>query len=258
MVLWPATAAEHPADPEAKLPGQPPPHKGNAKAKPGPGKAVPEAIRNDGEAARLSMITLASPDFEGSTNYMYRDSRGFVTVGVGKMLTNAAAAAQLPFVGKSDRPATGEEITTAFATVHAMRAGPPAPLFKGKSDVTLPQSAIDDLLALEVHKAVQIGRRVLPDFDHYPVAAQQALIDMAYNLGEGREADPAASRKASGLRQYHTLLTSARKEDWKAAARECYRHGPNQKRNDWTRDKFLEASGSAPPVPSPLRSKRIQ
>jgi GH24 family phage-related lysozyme (muramidase) len=40
--------------------------------------------------------------FEGSVPYMYLDTTGNVTVGVGKMLPNAAAAQKLGFIRRPD------------------------------------------------------------------------------------------------------------------------------------------------------------
>ena len=56
-------------------------------------------------------------------------------------------------------------------------------------------------------------RNNIPNFDTYPDTAQDALFDMAYNLGIG------------GLLRYHNLLAACRAGDWDRAATESVRHG---------------------------------
>src|SRR5215467_10964918 len=44
--------------------------------------------------------------FEGTVPWMYLDTRGFVTVGVGELLANAAKAETLAFVNPDGQPST--------------------------------------------------------------------------------------------------------------------------------------------------------
>ncbi len=65
-------------------------------------------------------------EFEGNYSYMYLDTTGNVTVGVGEMLPNAAAAQKFAFVRRADAtakppvlpgPATADEIKADFDNV---------------------------------------------------------------------------------------------------------------------------------------------
>ena len=55
---------------------------------------------------------------------MYLDTVGAVTVGVGRMLPDAGAAAKLAFVRNADQAAaTAQEIKDEFAVVHGQEKG---------------------------------------------------------------------------------------------------------------------------------------
>src|ERR1019366_4727592 len=83
--------------------------------------------------------------FEGSIPWMYLDTRGDVTVGVGLMVPNAAAAGKLPFMVAS-RSATSTEIATEFARVEAMPMGRTALFYRHADGLTLEKQDIDSLL----------------------------------------------------------------------------------------------------------------
>ena len=57
--------------------------------------------------------------FEGCVSWMYRDTVGRVTVGVGLMLPDAATACALPFQTAVGAAATSEQIAAEFARVEA-------------------------------------------------------------------------------------------------------------------------------------------
>lgn len=53
--------------------------------------------------------------YEGRVEHMYLDTRGYITVGVGSMLSDVTAATKLPFVHNStNEPATYEQIKEEF------------------------------------------------------------------------------------------------------------------------------------------------
>lgn len=57
--------------------------------------------------------------YEGCISHMYRDTKGYVTVGVGHMIPNVAAAQKLNFVTGTDKKASAEEIKTDYDAVKA-------------------------------------------------------------------------------------------------------------------------------------------
>jgi GH24 family phage-related lysozyme (muramidase) len=74
--------------------------------------------------------------------------------------------------------------------------------------------------------------KVLPNWHSYPGPAQEALFDMAFNLGLG------------GLLKFPTLLKAVNEGDWATAAAQCHRRGIQNARNQATAALFLQA-GSA-------------
>ena len=170
-------------------------------------------------------------EFEGSVPWMYLDTVGKVTVGVGLMLPNAMAAEGLGFLlnGKS---ATPGEIAAEFARVTAMPKGRSAAFYRKPAGLELPEPVIESklketLLGFESHL-----RARLPEYDGLPDRAKLALLDMAYNLGP-----------AKLFSEYTNLLGAIEKGDWAGAAEHCSRRGPAPTRNSWTRDQFLESVG---------------
>ncbi len=168
-------------------------------------------------------------EFEGSIPWMYLDTVGKVTVGVGLMLPDAEAALHLPF--KIDgRAATDEEIAADFARVDHMPMGRPALSYRRKENgLELEKMAIDTLL-----RSVLVGfegelRKRIKGYDALPYSVKMALLDMAYNLGP-----------LGLLHGFPKLLQAVEHGDWTQAATACVRRGPGAARNEWTRQMFLE------------------
>lgn len=169
--------------------------------------------------------------FEGRIAHMYLDTKGLVTVGVGKMLRNEAAAMKLPFLRRADGGrATPSEIVTDFRAVLAQPKGRLAGSYRAFTRLELGNQAIDDLLRVTVDGFEADLRARLPGYDAAPAPAKAALLDMAYNLG------------TDGLLLFAKLKAAVARGDWPRAAAESHRNGPSQERNDWTRGQFLAAA----------------
>ena len=166
--------------------------------------------------------------FEGSIPWMYLDTRGNVTVGVGLMVPDAAAAQKLPFMIGS-RAATEAEIAAEFARVHRSPMGRPALFYHRDNGLVLEKAEIDSLL-----RTVLVGfegevRARLPGYDSFPDGVKLALLEMAYNLGP-----------VGLLRGYPRLITAVEAGNWAQAASASFRHGPGAARNQWTQKMFLQ------------------
>ncbi len=166
--------------------------------------------------------------FEGVIPWMYLDTVGKVTVGVGLMLPNVEAALRLPF-SVGGRAATEAEIAAEFARVDALPMGRAALFYRGKAGPELVRAEIDELL-----RKVLLGfegelRAAVASYDGLPDAVKLALLDMIYNLGP-----------AGLLKGYPRLMKSVAAGKWAEAAGECLRHGPGAARNEWTREMFLQ------------------
>jgi GH24 family phage-related lysozyme (muramidase) len=170
--------------------------------------------------------------FEGSIPWMYRDTAGHVTVGVGLMLPDASAAAHLPFA-VDGRRATADEIAAEFARVDALPMGRPALFYRapdgGQGKPELPQTEIDSLLQSVLSGFEGELKSALPAYDGFPDSVKMALLDMAYNLGP-----------AGLLHGYPRLIKAVETGNWAQAAANCGRVGPGAARNNWTRQMFLQ------------------
>jgi GH24 family phage-related lysozyme (muramidase) len=168
--------------------------------------------------------------FEGSVPWMYRDTGGNVTVGVGLMVPDVAAACALAFQA-GDAPATQPQIGSEFARVAAL---PPARLpafYRAADSPQLPQEIIDAKLGAVLQVFETQLRSGLPGYDALPGTVKMALLDMAYNLGP-----------AGLLRGYPRMLTAIAAGDWAQAAAQCMRDGIGAARNAWTRQQLLAAT----------------
>jgi GH24 family phage-related lysozyme (muramidase) len=168
-------------------------------------------------------------EFEGCVPWMYRDTVGKVTVGVGLMLPNAAAAQTLPFA-RGTHIATAEEIALEYARVDAMPAGRTAAFYKSQRPLELSQQEIDSKLTAVLQGFEVDLRAQLPHYESLPDSIKMALLDMVYNLG------PVGLFKG-----FPHLVTAIQTGDWQQAAEHCTRRGPSAARNEWTREQFLSA-----------------
>lgn len=169
-------------------------------------------------------------EFEGSVPWMYLDTVGKVTVGVGSMLPDSRAAGLLPFVA-GERAATQEEIVKEFERVSALAKGKTAAFYRKAGGLRLPDEVIDAkvremLEGFEGYLKAHIG-----GYDALPEAAKLALLDMVYNLGPGKL-----------FHEYPKLIAAIERGDWAAAAGASLRRGPSGERNAWTKTQFLSAA----------------
>jgi GH24 family phage-related lysozyme (muramidase) len=180
-------------------------------------------------ASYLEQSLTKLKEFEGCVPWMYRDTVGKVTVGVGLMLPDAKAAQALPFFLGS-RPATLEDIAAEYARVDAMTLGRASSFYKTPTSLELTQQTIDAKLSSVLQGFEADLRTEFPHYDTLPDAIKMALLDMIYNLG------PAGLFKG-----FPHLVAAIQTGSWVQAAEHCMRRGPSTARNNWTRQQFLSA-----------------
>jgi GH24 family phage-related lysozyme (muramidase) len=159
---------------------------------------------------------------EGSIEHLYLDTKGYVTVGVGRMLPDADAAAKLAFLRNADdKAATEQEIKDEFAVVAGKPMGKAASYYKQFTTLHLAQTTIDALLTENLETVVNRLKGDFPDYDTYSEGVQEALIDMAFNLGN------------DGLvKKFPKFVGHIKKKAFKAAAKESHRRDVGKSRND--------------------------
>jgi GH24 family phage-related lysozyme (muramidase) len=168
-------------------------------------------------------------EFEGCVPWMYRDTVGKITVGVGLMLPDAKAAEALPFVLEG-RSATSAEIAAEFARVDAMTMGRLPTFYRNAASLELSQEAIDARLSAVLQGFEADLRSQISHYDSFPDGVKMALLDMIYNLGPGEL-----------FNGFPHLMASVETGSWTQAAACCMRRGPSPERNAWTREQFLSA-----------------
>lgn len=165
-------------------------------------------------------------DQEGRVPYIYADTRGNPTVGIGHLLREPCDAMRLPFCRKDGTPATQAEIGSAYGLVRSTRT--PCQL------VCLSGPAIDAIFAADLLEKARLLYRNFGN-ESIPRPAVLALFDMAFNLG--------------GFYSFPKLRLAVLTGDWKLAAAESHREGIAERRNMSTRKLFLEAA-QGPQLPT--------
>ena len=166
--------------------------------------------------------------FEGSIPFMYLDTRGNVTVGVGFLVSSPTEACAYPFQS-AGMPATAQEVTAAWNQVKAMEPGHPAAFYEYPGCPTLLQGDIDQHLAAEIDALDSQLQARFPAYVGLPDAWKMALLDMAWNLG------------LSGLMNgYPKMIAAVTAGNGSQAAAECHRNGIGNARNAWTANQFTQ------------------
>lgn len=171
-------------------------------------------------------------DEEGNLPHMYLDTVGLVTVGVGHMIPSAEAARGLNFVVRADGSAAApDQAATEYASISQQQKGLVAEHYSQFARLAMTDSAIQDLLGTDI-AGVEAGvRSRFAGYDDYPEPAQDALLDMAFNLGvEGLAA------------HFPHLKAAAEARDWATCAAQCHRNGISDARNQKTQALFESAA----------------
>ena len=167
--------------------------------------------------------------FEGRVPYMYRCTGGEVTIGVGHAILKPDNALDLTW-SIGGRPATPDEILADYARVNVAEKGHAAPFYEHLTQCRMANSDIDALLAADIATFEAQLALQLPNWNTYPEPAQEALFDMAFNLG------------LNGLKKFPSMLAAVDAGEWETAAAECHRKGINDDRNQETAILFRQAA----------------
>lgn len=181
--------------------------------------------------------------YEGNVDHMYLDSNGFVTVGIGHMLANAAEAQKLPFLDHQGNKASKADIKNDYTAVKKQvrqlqqaqqlykLAQRSAAYYKRFTKLHLSQTEINRQVNKHINTFYKELKRIYPDYDTYPKDARLALMDMIFNLGMTK------------LRNKFFKLNGAVKaKNWATAAKESRRVNVKPPRNKYVRDLFNKAS----------------
>jgi GH24 family phage-related lysozyme (muramidase) len=173
--------------------------------------------------------------FEGVIPFMYLDTGGNVTVGVGHLLSDSAAGG-LSFVDKlTDVPADEIQKSAEWLTVSELEPGHAAGYYAASTKLMLRDADIDSLLTGDLTVVEDQLRGQFPDYDTYPQQALAGLIDMGFNLGVHKL-----------ISKFPIFVGAVRDKNWATAAAECHRKAPiSDERNDAVKQLFIDAAGGS-------------
>lgn len=188
---------------------------------------------NEKEKKTLESMLRAS---EGATNYLYQDSVGKVTIGVGNLIENEDAAAELYLFTENGLPASDKQKREAYQRVWNAPGvrydgfARKAKTYQNYTDIRISSEEIDKLLSKKILQFYRGIKIIFPCFDSFPSPAKLALMDMAFNLG------------LTGLNlRWPKLKNAVRKKIWSKAAIESNRPQLSILRNREVRDLFMRA-----------------
>lgn len=168
---------------------------------------------------------------EGNIPWMYPDTEGNVTVGIGTELPTARSATEVAFYvqaapGKPKRDATAAEITAAWEVVKAAKF--PHKNYAEWTQLRIDQPEIDRLVKKDIGRFEGDLRKLYRRFDLFPDEAKIALFDMIYNLGYPHLRNfPKFNKELNAL-----------KPDWNKIADESHWKCDDPSRPLWVRSRF--------------------
>jgi hypothetical protein len=220
---------------------------------------------------QLLLNKLKGPKFEMNIPYMYLDSVGLVTVGVGHNLDAHKDKLLQPFKVKRferkavlggdrgtpiakdkrqlNRAATAKEIQNDYDFLKKNRGLGKfnAVNLQAYTTLELESFAIDKLFLKDITTAAGIARKEFGQpFDKFPTSCQAAIIDIAFNTGNFPKFDyfkgaikGIVVNGKKGKVDYSKMTMSDR---WKEAAKESKRPQVDQQRNNQIKQWFLEGA----------------
>lgn len=175
--------------------------------------------------------------FEGKVSYLYLDTQGYVTVGIGFMLPTAQQA--LPLMWRWRDPASSGEpsavdISDEWARVSRARPGMVPKAYHAITSMDLHDDDIGALFNRTVDKMVGRLVAIFPEYSKWPMPAQLAVLDMAWNLGPN----------ALPL-NWPKLSAALRRKNWQEAALHSHRPQSHGGRNAAIQGLFVRAAQEA-------------
>jgi hypothetical protein len=203
--------------------------------------------------ANPNLNKLKDPTFENNIPYMYVDSEGKITVGVGHNLSAHQDQQDLPFkvqrferhsVKGGDtgvaitndkmvgRAATKDEIRNDFDFLKKHSALGNYTVASGKlqkyTTVELDQPDIDALFLEDLDDSLGEVRKIFGDaFDGYPLTCKAALIDIQFNTGKLSK----FTNLIQAIKGQGAYAKKSESDRWAAAATLCHRGQVQPDRN---------------------------
>ena len=179
--------------------------------------------------------------YEGKFDYLYLDTKGKVTIGVGHLIANRNEMSSLTLYKRKNNIPTQlailKEKQAEYDKIAKLPSGQRYGAASFKPHTTLIMKDADIMLLLDKHidefhkELAHIYTKAngyTDDFDKLPKNVQLALFDMIFNLG--------ASKILSSFPNFNKSLKAG---DWKKAAAESNRPDVSPARNQYVKNLLL-------------------
>lgn len=184
----------------------------------------------------VSSLRRRLEQYEGRVAHMYLDSNGFVTVGIGHLLTSIHLAQKIPFKNYSGKMASGAEIKIDFLSVKKQPANRIHSFYKKSTRLFLENSDIDKLLLMHIEAFERELKLIYPGFGEFPSEARMALFDIIFNIG-----------MTDLKNKWPKFNAAVAQRNWQAAAENSGRKSPvSTERNLYVRRLFEMAAKKVP------------
>ncbi|SHO55426.1 glycoside hydrolase family protein [Vibrio quintilis] len=191
--------------------------------------------------------------YEGRIDYIYKDSVGNLTIGVGHLLKDIDAAQKINFIHQSDgKKATKDEIKKDYDEVKKQTYIPEetaASKYKQHTKLKISSDTIDSQTNDHIASFEKELKRLYGSskFDKFPSDVKLALFDMIFNLG-----------MTTLKKDFPNFNKAIKANNWAQAAKESHRKTVNDSRNKYVKDKLNKAAQSkkAKETASNLKSKK--
>lgn len=164
---------------------------------------------------------------EGSITYMYMDTTGHVTVGIGTMLPNVQAAQAIPFISLG-YPASPAQIEAEYNRVVSIGPGFGAEHYHRGATMGIGPDVAKSLAQSHVNDDRGYLQNMYSEFDSFPFSVKVALHDIIYTVGPTRLRD-----------NFPNFNTAVNSKNWTEAANESHRRNVGDGRNRDTRRQLL-------------------
>lgn len=170
---------------------------------------------------------------EGVRKSPYTDSKGYLTIGIGKNIHKLNDFLKLDIINTN----TGMELTKIEKqNIHSKMV---SEINNGTfmeydyAHIQISPNQIYNQFNQQLEIAYNELNKKIMNFIDMPISVQQALVDMQFNMGNNRFSE----------RYWPKLFGAINKKDWKTAAKEATERKDVQKaRREWTKRMFLKAN----------------
>lgn len=167
-------------------------------------------------ASVAAAFTTFTGPFEGYCTWMYLDTKGLVTTGMGNLIDTIAGAQVLPWLTAGNKPASPSQIAAEWRQIKARQSSKNLGgyAFEKWATLHIEPAAINRLVAVKMADFAATIQAAYPTFGTAPADAQLAWLDMSWNYG------PAFmdKKKANGSYEWPNFRAAVRVSNWVSAA----------------------------------------